>query len=315
MNRRTFLAASAAAMAVAGAARAAVAIDAAAFQASRRFVDTRFGRIAYVERGKGPAAVFIHGYPLNGFQWRGALERLAGKRRCIALDSMGLGYSEIPEGQDLTPAAQARMIAAVLDALAIPAADLVANDSGGAIAQIFALRYPDRVRSLLLTNCDVPFDDTPALKPAIDGARAGTFADRFLLPQLADKAMARSARGLGGLAYTNPANLTDEAIDCYLKPLVATPLRKAQLHGYTLGLDPNPLIGMEADMGRSQVPLRVVWGMGDGFFKTSDADWLDHAYPRSRGVRRVEGAKLFFPEEMPDLIAEEAARLWAAASA
>ena len=32
--------------------------------------------------------------------------------------------------------------------------------------------------------------------------------------------------------------------------------------------------------------------------------------PGSRGVRRVEGANLFFPEEMPDLIAEEARQLW-----
>ena len=30
----------------------------------------------------------------------------------------------------------------------------------------------------------------------------------------------------------------------------------------------------------------------------------------SRGVRRLEDANLFFPEEMPDLIAEEAEMLW-----
>jgi hypothetical protein len=40
------------------------------------------------------------------------------------------------------------------------------------------------------------------------------------------------------------------------------------------------------------------------------ADWLDRALPRSRGVRRVQGTKLFFPEEMPELIAEEASALW-----
>jgi haloalkane dehalogenase len=33
-------------------------------------------------------------------------------------------------------------------------------------------------------------------------------------------------------------------------------------------------------------------------------------FPRSRGVRRIAGANLFFPEEMPDVIAEEARRLW-----
>ena len=40
------------------------------------------------------------------------------------------------------------------------------------------------------------------------------------------------------------------------------------------------------------------------------AEWLDRTLPGSRGVRRVEGAKVFFPEEMPELIAEEAKLLW-----
>ena len=38
--------------------------------------------------------------------------------------------------------------------------------------------------------------------------------------------------------------------------------------------------------------------------------YLDRTFPRSQGIRRVPGAKLFFPEELPDLIAEEALRLW-----
>ena len=44
-------------------------VDEAWFRASRRYAELPFGRIAYVERGAGPAAVFLHGAPLNGFQW------------------------------------------------------------------------------------------------------------------------------------------------------------------------------------------------------------------------------------------------------
>jgi len=47
------------------------------------------------------------------------------------------------------------MIAEVLDALGIEQVDLIANDSGGAIAQIFAAHYSNRLGSLVLTNCDV----------------------------------------------------------------------------------------------------------------------------------------------------------------
>ena len=67
---------------------------------------------------------------------------------------MGLGYSHIPERQSVAPAAQVGMLAALLDALDIGKADIVASDSGGAVAHMFLVRYPDRVRSMLLTNCD-----------------------------------------------------------------------------------------------------------------------------------------------------------------
>jgi len=40
------------------------------------------------------------------------------------------------------------------------------------------------------------------------------------------------------------------------------------------------------------------------------ADWLDHTLPGSRGFHRLRETTLFFPEEMPDIIAEEAKVLW-----
>lgn len=285
-------------------------LNAAAFHASRQFVATRFGRIAFVERGSGPAALFIHGLPLANFQWRGALERLAPMRRCLAPDSMGLGYSEIPEGQSLAPEAQAEMFAAFLDALGIRSVDLVANDSGGAIAQIFVAHYPERVRTLLLTNCDVHTDSPPpVILPVIEASRAGTFVDQVILPQLRDKRLVHSATGLG-VAYTYPGNPTDEAIDYYFTPVVSSPLRVTQFHKYCIEMMPNPLVALEPALRRCPAPLRVVWGTGDTIFSAASPDWLDRTFPHSRGVRRLAGANLFFPEEMPDTIAEEARRLW-----
>jgi haloalkane dehalogenase len=288
-------------------------IDVPTFHASRRFAKTRFGRIAYVERGDGPVVIFFHGLPLNGYQWRGALERLSSQRRCIAPDFMGLGYTEVAADQDLAPGTQAEMISAFLDALSIDTVDLIANDSGGAIAQLFAVRNPKRVRTLLLTNCDVHENSPPALLvPMITAARAGKFADQALIPQLADKAKARLATptALGGCCYTDPSHLTDEAIDCYLGPLVSSPVRKAQLNRYIAAFEPNPLLAIEPELKRLQVPARMVWGTADTFFPVSWAEWLDRTLPQSRGIRRVEGAKLFFPEEFPDLIAEEVRALW-----
>ena len=282
-----------------------------AFDAARRYVKLSHGHIAYVDRGAGDAALFLHGFPLNGFQWRGAIDRLSAHRRCIAPDFLGLGYSKVADGQSVSPAAQVTMLAALLDELAIESVDIVANDSGGAIAQLFMLRYPQRIRTLLLTNCDVePDSPPPALKPVIEMARAGTFADKWLAAWVADKNLARSPSGLGGLTYTYPEKLSDEAIDYYLAPLVSSQERKAQVHAYTLALDPNPLAGIEASLGKSTTPTRIVWGTGDDIFSQDSPAYLDRLLPGSRGVRSIPGAKLFFPEEFPDVIAQEARGLW-----
>lgn len=293
-------------------------IDAVAFHRMRRFA-TLPGfagtKIAYIERGSGQAALFLHGYPLNGFQWRGAVERLSPYRRCIAPDFMGMGYTQAAATQDLSPASQADMLASLLDHLRVDKADLIANDSGGEIAQLFLARHMDRVRTLLLTNCDVDENNPPVLfKPMIEAARKGQLADAFLLPQLRDKAIARSAKGMG-VAFTHPEALADETVECYLAPLASTPLRKEQFNRYTVGVGVNKLVALRERLTQFHGPARMVWGTADPLFPAKWAEWLDHTLPGSRGVRTVEGANLFFPEEMPDLIAEEAVRLWGVAPA
>ena len=286
-------------------------LDAAAYRKERRYADLMFGKIAYVERGSGSVALFLHGFPLNSFQWRGAIERLASHRRCIAPDFMGLGYTQIPDGQSCIPDAQASMLADLLDSLGIVDVDLVANDSGGAVAQLFVTRYPKRVRTLLLTNCDVePDSPPPALEPVLELSREGKFADQWLAPWLTDKALARSAKGIGGMTFSDPMQPTDEAIEYYFSPLLGSARKKAQLHAYAMGLSPNPLAGIEPALKKCAVPTRILWGTADDIFSKDSPAYLDRTMGNSRGVRRIEGAKLFWPEEHPDIVAEEARRLW-----
>jgi len=282
--------------------------DAAAFRAMRRYAELPFGRIAYADRGRGKAALFLHGAPLNSYQWRGAIDRLAAHRRCIAPDLMGLGYSEVHENQALGAADQVAMLAALLDKLSIHGVDIVASDCGTAIAQLFLVRYPERVRTLLLTNGDVEIDSPPAkVQPAIDMARKGTLADATA-EWLTDRALARST--FGASVFHDPSRFADATIDYYVTPLVSTPLRRKQYHAFHLALEPNPLAGIEAKLQRSQVPVRMVWGASDDIFAMGDAEYLDRVFPRSRGIRRVAEGKLFFQEEYPEVIAEEARRLW-----
>ncbi|BDU15846.1 alpha/beta fold hydrolase [Lysobacter auxotrophicus] len=282
--------------------------DAAAFLKARRFVRTSAGEIAYVERGQGEAALFLHGFPLNGYQWRGALARLSPYRRCIAPDFLGLGYTRVAEGQSLAPDAQVRMLAELLDTLGVTRVDVVANDSGGQAAQLFLATYPDRVRTLLLTNCDSEIEcPPPALQQVIALAKQDRFAQQWLAPWLADKALARSKDGLGGQTFTHASNPGDDAIDVYLGPLVRNASRT---NAFAVALERNWLDGIGPALKASRAPTRIVWGTGDPIFTEAGATHLDRAFGASRGVRRVDGAKLFFPEEFPDLIADEARRLW-----
>ena len=319
MLRRRFLQMSAGALAtsalagcasVGADARAGQRLSAAAFHASRRYAQTRFGRIAYVERGRGEAALFLHGFPLNGFQWRGAIERLAPYRRCMAPDFMGLGYTEVAAGQSVAPEAQVDMLVALLESLEVASVDVIANDSGGQAAQILLARYPARVRTLLLTNCDAENDSPPpALAPVIALSRAGKFVDEWLAPWRANTTLARSSEGIGGMCYADPAHPTDEALEYYFAPLMSAE-RKAMTHAYAISLERNPLAGIGPALKRSTAPTRIVWGAADTIFSRGSPEFLNRAFGASRGVRLLEGRKLFWPEELPDVVAEEARALW-----
>jgi haloalkane dehalogenase len=317
VNRRRFLknALSSAAMAISSGlidpihAAQIVVLNASSYRKLRRYAQLKNCRMAYVQQGHGPVALFLHGFPLNSFQWRSVITRLAAHRRCVAPDMMGLGYTEAEEVQEISPSTQADVLSELLDELKIETVDLVANDTGGEVAQLFVARYPQRVRTLLLSNCDVDKNSPPpSFRPILAAAQKGVLADSFER-LLADKAVARSSRGLGSF-YANPTDLTDEAIDYYLTPLVSSLLRKKQLNDFATSFKDNPLIAIEPALRRCPAPARILWATADTTFDVVWADWLDKTLPHSRGIRRIEGAKLFFPEEMPDVVADEALKLW-----
>lgn len=278
----------------------------------RRFVRTPYGEVACLMRGSGPAALFLHGFPLNADQWRDSIAALAPYRRCIAPDFLGLGFTRVAADADVGPETQVRMLVALLDALGETNADVIANDSGGAVAQLLLARHPQRVRTLLLTNCDTEIESPPAAMRAVIGlAKQGRFADEWL----ADPALARSARGIGGMCYANPAHPTDAALRSYFTPLLSSAERKRRLHEYAIALERNALAGIGPALAASRAPVRIVWGMDDTIFSAAGADHLARAFGNSRGVRRLPNAKLFWPEERPDVIAAQARILWESARA
>lgn len=279
------------------------------FSHPRSFVTTTFGRIAYTEMGSGPAAIFLHGWPLSGYHWRGAIARLQKSRRCVAPDFMGLGHTEVPPDADLAPARQAEMIVALMDSLGVARADLISNDSGTTVAQLLAAHHPERVRSMLLTNGDVHTNSPPpALLPVIEQARQGILIDWFER-HLREPSFAASEEGLGQV-YTDPAFFTPALTKAYLGPLMTSAVKRRQCQQYGVAFEPNPLPAIEPLLRKSAIPARMLWGTGDALFPPAWANWLHEALPHSTGIRLIAGAKLFFTEEFPDVVADEAHRLW-----
>ena len=292
-------------------------MDIAEFHANRRFAKVSSGRIAYVEQGDGPVALFVHGVPLNGYHWRHVIEKVRQRRRCIAIDLMGLGHSEIAQTQDVSFAAQARMIAEVIDALGIDRIDLVGNDSGGAVAQIFAANYPHRLRSLVLTNCDVHDGwPPPQVLPLMERARTGTLAEVFQpLLDRPDLARARFARGEPVpmfRSFSDPGVLTDPIIRLYLAPLLSSPHRIAAFERYWLAFDNAQTVAIHESLTRLKAPTLIVWGLADifFFFDVKWAYWLKDTIPGASRVIEVPDGRLFFPEDRASSLAEPMLSFW-----
>jgi pimeloyl-ACP methyl ester carboxylesterase len=261
-----------------------------------RSVQTASSRISYTEQGTGPVALFVHGVLLNGYLWRHQLADLSDIRRCIAVDLLAHGDTEIAPDQDVSVTANAKMLKEFLDALHIDRVDLVGNDSGGGIAQIFAALYPERVRSLTLTDCDTHDNWPPeAFKPFLASAASGGLR-ATLDAMLADKSVYRSAQALGP-AYEHPEQVSDDAIEKYLRPFVRSEQRTRDLQRFLAAFDNKHTLAIEARLKTLKAPTLIAWGTDDVYFDVKWSHWLAENIPGTR--RRVEfrGAKIFFPEE------------------
>lgn len=274
------------------------------------FLTTRHGRIAYRETGHGPVALFLHGLPLSSREWRGVMPDLAHLRRCIAIDQLGLGDTEPVTDADLSYAGQADMVAAFLDAAGIDQVDLVGNDTGGGVSQLVLARHPARVRSLLLTNCEV-HDCWPndLLRGFYGGVADGTVVG-LLQAILADTALGQQQ--LGALVYEDPATLSAETIRACIAPIVQSAERIA-LFQRLCRWEPcrEQIVASAPELRRSTVPSCVLWGTGDVVFDTAPSlDWLSRNLGGLRDIVRVDGAKLFFPEEHPGKVVETLETFW-----
>jgi pimeloyl-ACP methyl ester carboxylesterase len=139
--------------------------------------------IAYLDEGEGDPIVLVHGFASNKEVnwvmpgWTAVLRRDG--RRVIALDNRGHGQS--PKLYD--PAAyhtdiMAGDVAALIEHLELPRADVMGYSLGSRISAVLAARRPERVRSVILGGAGIRLVDTAGLHDEI--------ADSLEMPSLDD---------------------------------------------------------------------------------------------------------------------------------
>ncbi|MFK8250972.1 alpha/beta fold hydrolase [Ancylobacter terrae] len=140
-------------------------------------------RLAYLDEGEGEPIVLVHGFGSNkeinwvGPGWVSTLTRAG--RRVVALDNRGHGDSEkLYEPDAYDPHLMAGDVAALMDHLGLPAADVMGYSMGGRISACLAIAAPERVRALILGGIGIHL---------VEGAGLPiTIADALLAPSLDD---------------------------------------------------------------------------------------------------------------------------------
>ncbi len=115
----------------------------------RGYADGPFGQIHYREHGTGDPLVLLHQAPMTAGQFDNVYGPLAARGiRAIGIDMPGFGGSDVP---DKVPYVEdyAECVMPVLDALGLAKANVAGHHTGALVATEVAVRWPDRVISLI----------------------------------------------------------------------------------------------------------------------------------------------------------------------
>lgn len=273
-------------------------LDRSLYRFTPRSLRTPDGAISYVDEGRGPTVVFVHGTPSWSFEWRNVILALSKTHRCVAPDHLGFGLSEKPgPGAPLTPEDHARRLVLLFTELDLRDVTLVVHDFGGPIGLKVALDMPERVARLVVINSFLwPNGDDPTVARLDRVIRS--FVGRFLYRWLNV-----SPRVLLPAAFGDKRKLTPAIHAQYLGPFGA---RRDREGPYAMA---RALVGADAFYAllwdrRAELaakPMTIVWGEKDPAFGPQHlARWKD-AFPGAEIVT-VPDAGHFVAEERFDVV-------------
>jgi pimeloyl-ACP methyl ester carboxylesterase len=265
-----------------------------------RQLELSSGPIRYRERGTGPPIVFLHGIVANGDLWRRVAPPLAREFRCIVPD-WPLGSHELGmrEGTDLSLPGLADIVGELIAALELDGVTLVANDTGGAVAQWVVLRHSERIGRLVLTPCDAFENFLPlALRHLQLVGRHP--AGLWLVGQaLRFRWIQRLPIAFGRLTVRP---IERQAMASYTRPLRASALVRRDFAALVRAISARYTRQAAERLPAFDKPALVVWSLDDRLFPLAHGHRLAGLLPRGRlGV--IEDAGAFIPEDQPERLA------------
>ena len=259
------------------------------------------GRIRYRVEGSGDAIVFVHGFLVDGTLWREVTPRLAGSYRCVVPD-LPLGSHRLPmrSDADLSPPGLAHLIDDFMAALGLEGVTLVANDTGGAIAQLVAANHPERLARLVLTPSDTYKDFFPPAFRYLQLVARIPGGIPVLMQTMRPRAMRRAPIAYGWLTKRR---IEDDLLDRWVEPAMGDPAVRRDAVKMLRGVSNRYTVDAAERLRDFDRPVLIAWAPEDRFFKLRYAERLAAAIPSAR-LERIEDARTFVSEDQPERLAE-----------
>jgi len=258
-----------------------------------------------------PTIVLLHGFPESHRTWRHQIPELAKTHFVIAPDQRGFARSSKPEGaENYTPDKTVGDLLALADHFGKDRFVLVGHDWGGAIAWMAALQHPNRIERLIIVNAPHPFVFQKSLFDDMEQRAASQYIRLFRNPGLEAQL---EAMGFGTFFDTTFARHADPALlaperDAYLDEWGQPGAMTAMLNWYRAsaivvpGIDETPErpAFLDSPFPPLQMPVLVIWGMGDKALLPVQLEGLDQLVPDLQIVQVDAGH--FVPWENPGAV-------------
>jgi pimeloyl-ACP methyl ester carboxylesterase len=262
-------------------------------------VEIPAGTISYRDRGEGSPIVFVHGVAVNGDLWRQVVPRLGAGHRCITPD-LPWGSHSIPlePDADLSLPGMARITADFLEALDLDNVTIVANNTGGAVAQALVGHHPDRIARLVLTSCDAfeKFPPTPQ-KYLLVMARS-----RVLTWIVAYSAQFKPIQRLPtAYGFVTSRAMPPDIMCSYTDPVRLNSHIRRDFRRMLRAVDTRYTFEAAARLTNFDKPALVLWAENDKIFPRDHGRRLAGLLPQGR-FQLITRSRTFIPEDQPDLL-------------